>query len=422
MALNQERKPFFFDEMKILDHIKTLLFREAAAPAEKKTSPASVGALLSGQLIADRPTAVATVFRCVRILSDSVASLQMQCMRREGGRYVEDERSPFHYLLHVQPQPERSVYDFWAMAVQQMVMEGNAYIYPRRGERGEVSDLVLCSPHTVSHDSLNGTYAVSDPYNGVYGTFREAEMIHIFLYSSNGRDGESVLHHARRTIGIAAAGDEETRNRFSNGGTVRGLVSNDRSVQGFGEYQDEQLSAAAEDIDGRFQSGERIVSLPGQVDFKQISLSSTDMQFLESRKFTVREICRFFGVNPSHVFDDTSNNYKSAEMAGMAYLQMTLDPILKRIEAEFNRKLVPREMCCERVFRFDRRGVFSLDLASLAAYQKATIESGIYTVNEWREIENQPRVEGGDEPLVSANLLPLAQIRQKYNGKQGENN
>lgn len=407
--------------MNILNRFKDLLFREAAATPEKTASPTSVGALLRDTALLGKPTAVATVFRCVRILSDSVASLQMQCMRREGGRYVEDEQSPFHYLLHVQPQPERSIYDFWAMAVQQMVMEGNAYIYPRRGERGEVSDLVLCSPSTVSHDGLNGLYTVSDPYNGVFGTFQEAEMIHLFLYSSNGRDGESVLHHARRTIGIAAAGDEETRNRFSNGGTVRGLVSNDRSVQGFGEYQDEQLASAADDIDSRFQSGERIVSLPGQVEFKQISLSSTDMQFLESRKFTVREICRFFGVNPSHVFDDTSNNYKSAEMAGMAYLQMTLDPILKRIEAEFQRKLVPREMCCERVFRFDRRGVFSLDLASLAAYQKATIESGIYTVNEWREIENQPRVEGGDEPLVSANLLPLAQIKQKSNGTTAEN-
>lgn len=409
--------------MKIFRHIKTLLFRESAAAEAGSKTPASRGALLfSSPGSLGSPTAVATVFRCVRILSDSVASLDMQYMRREGDRYVEDAESPFHYLLHVEPQPERSAYDFWSMAVQLMVMEGNAYIYPRRAADGEVTDLVLCSPHTVAHDTLNGTYTVSDPWNAVSGTFREAEMIHLFLYSSDGRNGESVLSHARRTIGIAAAGDEETRNRFSNGGTVRGLVSNDRTVQGFGEYQDEQLSAAAEDIDGRFQSGERIVSLPGQVDFKQISLSSTDMQFLESRKFTVREICRFFGVNPSHVFDDTSNNYKSAEMAGMAYLQMTLDPILKRIEAEFQRKLVPRSMCCKRVFRFDRRGVFSLDLESRAAYQKATIESGIYTVNEWRRVENQPEVEGGDEPLVSANLLPLAMIRQKSNGKTTDEN
>lgn len=347
--------------------------------------------------------AVATVFRCVRILSDSVASLQLQYMKRSGDRYVEDETSPLHYLLHVQPQPERSIFDFWAMAIRQILVEGNAYIYPRR-VNGEVTDLVLCSNYTVSHDVINATYTVNDPYTGVFGTFPERDMIHLYLYSSDGMHGESVLSYARRTVDIASAGDMETQNRFSNGGTVRGLVSNDKGVQGFGEYQDKQLESAATDIDDCFQSGKRIVSLPGQVAFSQLSLSSTDMQFLESRKFTVREICRFFGVNPSYVFDDTSNNYKSAEMAGAAYLQMTLDPILKRIEAEFTRKLIPRELCCRQIFRFDRKGVFSLDLESRAAYQKATIECGIYTVNEWRKAENQPQVEGGDKVFVSANL------------------
>lgn len=352
--------------------------------------------------------AVATVFRCVRILSDSVASLQLQYMKRSGERYVEDELSPLHYLLHVEPQPERSVFDFWSMAVQQMLVSGNAYIYPRRVD-GEVTDLVLCANDTVSHDCLNHTYTIYDPYNAVQGTFGEDQIIHLFVYSSDGMHGESVLSYARRTIDTATAGDLETQNRFSNGGTVRGLVSNEKGVQGFGEYQDQELARAALDIDDSFQQGKRIVSVPGQVAFSQLSLSSTDMQFLESRKFTVREICRFFGVNPSYVFDDTSNNYKSAEMAGAAYLQMTLDPILKRIEAEFTRKLIPRSECCRHIFRFDRRGVFSLDLESRAAYQKATIESGIFTVNEWRKAENQPSVEGGDQVFISANLKGIRQ-------------
>ena len=131
------------------------------------------------------------------------------------------------------------------------------------------------------------------------------------------------------------------------------------------------------------------------------------MQFLESRKFTVREICRFFGVHPSFVFDDTSNNYKSAEMANVAYLSMTLDPILKRIESEFTRKLIPRTLCCKRIFKFDRKGIYSLDLESMAKYQKLTIESGIYTINDWRRIENQPLVDRGDIVLCSTNLAAL---------------
>ncbi len=350
--------------------------------------------------------AVAAVYRCVTLLSESVAGLRLQYMSRKDGRYQEDTASVFHYLLTVQPQPEMSAADFWTMAVRMMLLDGNAYIYPRY-VLGELTDLVLCRPYTVTHDPLNSLYHISDAYNGVFGTFGEKDIVHLYLHSSDGRRGESILTHARRAADIAKAGDCETENRFTNGGSVRGIISNDKTTTGFGEYQDKELEKTAESVDSRFSRGERIVSLPGQVDFKQISLSSTDMQFLESRKFTVREICRFFGVHPSFVFDDSSSNYKSAEMANVAFLSNTLDPILKRIECELTRKLIPRAMCCQRKFLFDRRGVYSMDLQSLADYQKKTIESGIYTVNDWRRMENQPTVDGGDTVYLSTNLAAL---------------
>lgn len=350
--------------------------------------------------------AVATVYRCVRVLADSVACLRLQYMRLKDGRYQEDVRDNLHYLLTVEPQPEMSAYDFWSGVVQQMLIQGNAYIYPRY-VMGELTDLVLCRPNTVTHDGLNNRYHITDNYNGVYGDFDEKEIIHLYLHSSDGRHGESVLQNAARTIGIAQSGDSETLNRFNNGGTVAGIVSNDKSTVGFGEYQDKELEKTATNVDERFRGGERIVSLPGQVDFKQISLSSADMQFLESRKFTVRDICRFFGVNPSFVFDDGSSNYKSAEMANVDFLSHTLDPILRRIEVEFMRKLIPRSYCHKRIFRFDRRGIYSLDLSSKAAYQKATIESGIFTINDWRRLENQPTVEGGDTVYISTNMAAL---------------
>lgn len=352
--------------------------------------------------------AIAATYRCVTLLSESVASLRLQYMQRKGGRYQEDIESDFHYLLTVQPQPEMSAFSFWSMAVQLMLLDGNAYIYPRY-VMGELTDLVLCHPKSVSQDPLTNRYFVSDAFNGVYGTFEEKDIIHLYLHTADGRRGESVITHARRTMDIASAADEETENRFVNGGSVRGIISNDKTTTGFGEYQDKELERTAESVDSRFSRGERIVSVPGQVDFKQISLSSTDMQFLESRKFTVREICRFFGVHPSFVFDDTSSNYKSAEMANVAFLSNTLDPILKRIECELTRKLIPREMCCKRKFQFDRRGIYSMDLQSLADYQKKTIESGIYTVNDWRRIENQPTIEGGDTVYISTNLMPLSE-------------
>lgn len=356
--------------------------------------------------------ALATVYRCVRLLSESVANLPMQYMVKRGDIFKEDTESHLHYLLTVQPTPTMSAFDFWVQAVENVLLEGNAYIVPIVNPATmEVDRLVLCARHTVSHDIYNDTYTICDTINGVQGVYSEDEIIHLRGLSLDGKSGLSVLTFARRTLDIGGTGDTETLNRFRYGGTVTGIIGNDRSVTGFGEYQDSQLEKTATDIDGQFRGGKRIVSLPGQVDFKQLSLSSTDMQFLETRKFTVREICRFFGVHPSFVFDDTSNNYKSAEMANVAFLSNTLNPILRKIENEFHRKLIPASLCCKMKFQFDRRGLYACDLDSKVKYQIQTIQAGLYTVNDWRKEENRPAVDGGDRVLVSTNLQDLSNLK-----------
>ncbi len=351
---------------------------------------------------------VATVYRCIQLVSESVANLPLLYMRKKDGIFEEDTNSRLHYLLTVQPDFTKSAFEFWKETVEHVLLDGNAYIVPVYNTASmEIDRLVLCGRFTVNHDVYNDTYMINDLINGISGVYKEADVIHIKGHTADGKNGVSVLQFARQTLGIALTGDRETLNRFANGGNVRGIISNDKTTTGFGEYQDKELAKTATDVDTRFQGGERIVSLPGQVDFKQISLSSTDMQFLESRKFTVRDICRFFGVHPSFVFDDTSNNYKSAEMANVAFLSNTLNPLLRNIENEMLRKLIAPSLCCKRKFEFDRRGLYACDLDSKVKYQKATIAAGIYSVNDWRRMENRPPVEGGDKILVSANLRDI---------------
>ena len=59
------------------------------------------------------PLHVATVYRCVDLLANSVANLRLQYMRRKGEIFVEDTNSRLHYLLTVQPDTYLSAFDFW---------------------------------------------------------------------------------------------------------------------------------------------------------------------------------------------------------------------------------------------------------------------------------------------------------------------
>lgn len=352
---------------------------------------------------------VATVYRCVKLLSESVAQLPIRCQKLSGGVYIHDDNNPLNYLLSIQPNETTNAFDFWAQAIVNMLTDGNAYIVPGYDLstiRQAPIRLVLCERGTVLHDTTNDTYTVEG--QGISGTYEESEIIHFKGFTwRDPKKGISVLDFARQTIDIAGNGDRATNSNIVTGGNVRGIVSNDSSVRGFGEYQDSELAKTAVDIDGRFRSGERIVSLPGQVHFSPISLGAADMQLLESRKFTVREICRFFGVHPSFVFDDTSNNYKSAEMANAAFLSNTLNPMLRKIEIELLRKLVSPELATKRRFRFDRIELLSCDLESRAKYQAQTVGFGLYTPNEWRAVEGKRPIEGGNKAFISANLKSI---------------
>lgn len=354
--------------------------------------------------------AVATVNRCVNIICESIASLAMQYMKISNGIYVEDREAPLHYLVTVQPCANMNAHDFWYGVARQLLFYGNAYIFPRYDIFGDLSELVLCGGRTVGHDVLNGTYTICDTYNGVSGTYGEGEIIHIMANSRDGLHSHGVVVDAWLAISTTYAGDLETKNRFVNGGNVRGFVTNDKGVTGFGQVQDDELSNLAMSLDDQFSRGSKICSLPGDSDFKQVSMSSTDMQFLESRKFQVDEICRYFGVNPSFAFASSSTNYKDAEQAYTNFLTFTLNPYLRRIETELNRKLVPRALCCKRIFRFDRSGIYAMDQLSKADYFKKMQEIGAMTVNEIRAKENLPSVDGGDVPLVSANLKTLKEM------------
>ncbi|MDE6498229.1 MAG: phage portal protein [Muribaculaceae bacterium] len=360
---------------------------------------------------------VATVFRCVRLLSESVASLPLLHERLRDGIFTDTGDSGLYYLLNVQPDDAVNAFDFWRQVVQEMLLDGNAYIVPQYSD-ARLDRLALCSRGTVQHDSLNDTYHVADSTCGIFGTFREEEIIHIKgMTLADCKRGVSVLAYARHTVDTARAGDTETYSRFANGGDVRGIISDGSTTRGFGKLQDEELSKTARVIDKLFRRGNRIVNIPGQLDFKQLSMSSADMQFLESRKFTVREICRFFGVHPSFVFDDTSNNYKSAEQANAAFLSHTLAPLLINIEKELCRKLVAPSLCRSYRIRFDRRGLHACDLDGMMAYRTRLLQTGS-SVNEVRRMDNLPPVPGGDVPLVSANLRGINECTTQDNDEK----
>lgn len=355
--------------------------------------------------------------RALDVLAGSVARLPFQYMRLNDGVYEDWEDSIFHYLLSVQPQRKMSAFDWKFQLVWRAFHDGDAYIWPRFSTAGDLEELVLLSRNSCTYNELSGTYYVVDIYNDVYGTFKEEDMLHIAFNMDNNYQGMPLWKLGSRVLQVLATGDVETLDRFSNGGAVHGIITNDKSgVRGIGDVQDEELQKVARLTDIMLRNGERVVSIPGDVDFKQMSQNSTDMQFLETRKYEILEMSRLTGVPPIYLYDLAGSNYKMPEQADVAFLTQTLDRILCDIECEFQRKLVDRDMCHKRVFRFDRNKLQSMDLNSWATYLDKLQQLGVLTVNDARKMLNRPRVSGGDTIYISTNLAELGS--EKLRGNQ----
>lgn len=366
---------------------------------------------------------IATVYSCMKLLSDSVASLPLSVEAFRRGVFTEDS-SHLAYLLSVQPNEDMSAFDFWSQAVQYQALHGNAYVIPVRSPlNGEIERFLLPHPDCVTYESMSGVYFVADTQSGFTGTLTSDRIIHIRNTSHDGLNGVGLITWARQILSTTATGDEETLKRFANGGNVRGIVSNETDpIVGFGHYADDEIDKVAVASDALLHTGRNIISMPGRVKFDQFSSTSADMQFLETRKFSVREICRFFRVPPSFVFDDTSNNYKSAENALLDFRQNALNPLLCRIEGELTRKLIGESGWKKRRIRFDRSALSACDTDAQMKYAGARIQNGIDTINEARLANNKPPVEGGDTVIVSANLKTIKQLieEQDNNGKSNQ--
>ncbi|MDE6230034.1 MAG: phage portal protein [Muribaculaceae bacterium] len=356
----------------------------------------------------DRAMTLATVYRCVKLISESVAKLPLREERQSNGIF-RAVGGTLAALLEREPNEWTNSFDFIRLAVQSVLLTGQAVIIPQRSEiNGRIIRFILANAGTVSHSSRLGNYQIIDPEQGISGRFSEDEIIRLKGATLDGEHCLSVLSFAARTFAIGATAERNNLTTYANGGSTMGLITNDASVPGYGEYATDALQALATRMSVAAGRGQRFIPVAGKAHYIPTSMSAADMQFLESRKFTVLEICRFFGVPPSFLGAESASNYKSAENATVAFLNDTLGPLLTQIEIEFTRKLIGMDL--RRRFRFNRDELYSTDLSSKMQYVEKRIATGTLTPNEARALFGLEPVAAGDSSLVSANLKPLTEL------------
>jgi HK97 family phage portal protein len=207
-------------------------------------------------------------------------------------------------------------------------------------------------------------------------------------------------------LGIADSGDKAAQNFYQSGGCSSGFLKFDGPSSG--KQREEILSAWNQATGGPNNGPNGIPVLPSNVSYTQLSVDPSDAQLLESREFSVVEICRFFGVSPTMAFDLTHASYNNSEMAELAFLNDTLRPLLTKIELEFEIKLFGQEDNMD--IKFDVNELLRTDKKSQAEYLTKMFNLGTMSPNEIRKELDMEPIEGGDIHVAQVNLTSIKNL------------
>lgn len=347
--------------------------------------------------------ALSAVYRCVEVITNSVASLPVKLYRVDEKGYKYEVKNDLSYILSKRPNKKMNAYTFYKLMVRDILMCGNAYALIMRDGKNVVGLNYIPAGLVSPIDKIDHIeYMVT----GIKGTVRQDDIIHLMNYSENGVYGISVLTHARRVLGIADAGDTAAKNFFQSGGCTSGFLKfNGPST---GSQKDQILSAWNQATGGPNNGPNGIAVLPSNVDYTQLSVDPADSQLLESRQFSVVEICRFFGLSPTKCFDLTHASYNNSEMAELAFLNDTLRPLLTKIEMELEIKLFNREDNMD--IKFDVNELLRTDKKSQAEYFQKLFNMGSMSPNDIRKELDMEPVEGGDIKVAQVNLTSIKNL------------
>ncbi len=352
------------------------------------------------------PMTLSAVYRCVEVISDSVAQLPLEPFAIDSDGYCRKlVNHPSYYLLSKEPNKNMSRYTFIKNLVTSMLLQGNGYAYIKRDGRGNPRSLLFLPPGyvTIMDTGIVDESPVKYNVTGI-GQVPSEDIIHILNYSIDGIHGISTLAYAANALGLASASEAHARGFFTGGANVGGILT----VQG--PLNQKQ----ADDIKGKWNSSfgpvgtpNGVAVLPGNMEFKPITVNPADAQLLETRQYSVIDICRFFGVSPVKCFDLTKSSYSTVEATQLAFLTDTLSPILEKIELEMERKLFRADEKFKIDVKFDISALLRTDISSRSTYAREMFNVGALSVNEIRKELNMEPIPGGDNHFIQVNMQTL---------------
>ena len=334
----------------------------------------------------------APVRAAILAISEAVGQLPLHVYQRTDEGKERDRSHPVAKLINDTCNPWSTSAQFRETLTIDALTHGNGFGEIVRVGEGRAFELHRLDPRAVTilqADDGGPVYRVSGPGKSTRLVAR-GDMLHIVAPG-----GRSPISDAREAIGVALRLEQHAASLFGNGARPSGVVSLTGSPT---PGAIEKMGAAWKAAFGRGGSNVGGVAvLDGGAEFKPLTFSSVDAQFLECWNNAVLEIASIFRVPPTMIQRYDRATWKNSEEMAKYFLTYSLTPWLKRWEGEVRLKLFSVEDRDNYVVEFLTDDLLRSDYATRTEGYSKLIAARVLNPNEVRAMENLPPYEGGDE-------------------------
>ncbi|WP_297533493.1 phage portal protein [Thalassolituus sp.] len=356
------------------------------------------------------------VWDCVRLISEHIAMMPHRVHEQKGEKREVASGHAVDHLLYRQANPETNAFDFKQSLIAAALLGGNGLAEIDRVRSGEPGAL-----WQIEWDRVNPTrdsagrlvYEISN--GGAANTYlRPQDVLHLKGFSVDGVVGLSPIMFAKQCISLGLAMEQFAAAFFGNGAIPGGVIEWKDEAQQPEEWGPDaarnQKKTWAKSHRGAANHGGIEIMEPGQT-FKAIGIPPEASQFLESRKFGVTEICRWYGVPPHKLADLERSTNSNIEAQNIEYVTDCLMRWAVRFEQEVNAKLLRGNYYNKINFNSLLRG----DMKTRQEYYKTMLDRGVYSINDVLGLEDRNPVDGGDLRMVPLNMVSLEQAAKNGN-------
>lgn len=359
---------------------------------------------------ADNALKTSTVFLCVKILSESIASLPLMVYRKRksGGKDVADGH-PLYSLLHDAPNDEQNSFEFREFGQAALALRGNNYTYKLINSGGEIVQLIPLMPNRMIVKRERGvikyTYTYDTEQNSNIPKILDINpeyIWHIKYLSTDGLTGLSPISCARESVGISMKAEEFGAMYFANAAVTSGVLEHPASLK---KEAYDRLKASIQEFSA--SKKHQTMILEEGMKWQAIGLSNKDSQFLEARAFQVADIARFFNIPLILLHQaDKASTYASAEQFSLNFVKYCLLPWCRRWEHSANHSLLSAWERKKGYFiEFNVDGLLRGDISTRYTSYATGRQWGWLSVNDIRSLENMNPIDGGDEYIsMPANI------------------